>query len=552
MSIDRASERLPANLSADRAAESFNKLSLNDTDQSLPGSSNTSPHTKMLPDLPTEVWTSVAQYAFSPCSGPERNLDPYFADGQPDLTLMKVNSQLRHIFQKTILPSNLMILVQRRTCSHFPSVDVSNNHTPYTRFFASGESEPWTSISKAASVVSILVRCDNRDCRKHDVYTVATLYSPTNKANLLVLSQLITRRSWTNPGVPVLRISCKLGSFIGTQLASNFLGCFTRLIQPAFRGNLNNQNEDLFTTRRNGIAWSQRAIVYLSYFHEFQHSLDNGNALIENMIDTSVNFSENLRLAHRELEQPIDPQKLSAFIIKDTQKGCADSIVLEGLSEFMSRQPYGEGFQQYPALQRDAMDFIWDDILRRLNFLDLIWSRQAQNAFRPWQHEDLPFLVHSSAMLKAIIRFQAIVTVTSLYDKTSYDVMTKLLHHDWNGSESDTMLICLDNIRRNIDTLVAIDEQIGQHSGSEQSPELIEHDNLRIAAFVESLQQLTNDIQSHWEGRGPPLAELTNSFMRIGRERFRIPVVSDPKRLYGTFSCIHSARLLRTYYQTSS
>lgn len=288
----------------------------------------------------------------------------------------------------------------------------------------------------------------------------------------------------------------------------------------------------------------------MSYFYEFQRCLDNNNILIDRMIATSINFVENFRSAHRYLDIPINPQNLSAFVIKDVQTGCADTIVLK-VSEYMSHQPYGKGFQQHEQLQRDAMVFVWTDIYRRLELLDLIQLRQTQNTFRPWQPEDLPFLIHFSAVMKTTVHFQATITVTSFSNKSSYEIMVELLRNSRIKSRSTTTRLFLIHIQHNLDTLLALNKHTDQLRGCERNPELDEHDNCGIVASIDLVRQLTDDIQSHLGGGGMPLSALTHRLRMTGGKRYRIPMVANPSRLHVTFDCIHSAQLLDKYYEKS-
>lgn len=148
MSIKRGCERRDTDPPIDSVVASFEKVSLSNADQSSPGLSTCLTHKRTLPELPTEVWTSIAQHAFSPCPTSGKGYESYFTHGQPDLTLMRVNRQLRNIFQQTILPNTLMILVRHRTCRYFPPSEKLDNHAPYTHSFASDDSEPCVAISQ--------------------------------------------------------------------------------------------------------------------------------------------------------------------------------------------------------------------------------------------------------------------------------------------------------------------------------------------------------------------------------------------------------------------
>lgn len=336
MSVSSEIEQASTHPPTDRCEDYINEPSCDELDQDLHQLSNNPFHIPPQHRLPTEVWTSIAQHAFSPSLDCKAAHDPYFIDGQPDLTLMKVNSQLRQILQKRVLPSTLMILVRRYNCEHYPFAEEDEGQIPYTRFLASGDTEPWISISRIASVVSIRVLCGGPACTSDQgSYTVATLYSATNKVNILTLSQLVMQRSQNTDFRPVIGVIRSPKSIRGTQLIRNFFKDFTSLIRPALSGTISDNQKFFLKMRQFRMPWTEGAAANESYFRELQFSLDNMHISIDKMIMNAVDFSKHISSTYVDPFEMIGFSKLPSVIANNIHKGCTLSIILEGLSEYI-------------------------------------------------------------------------------------------------------------------------------------------------------------------------------------------------------------------------
>lgn len=174
---------------------------------------------------------------------------------------------------------------------------------------------------------------------------------------------------------------------------------------------------------------------------------------------------------------------------------------------------------------------------------------REQHRFRSWQLTDLPFLIHYSAMARTIIRFQVIVTISSLYAKSSERMLQRLLSVERSRSHPRVLVQeYLALIHSNLDNLLNFANNIDKLRGNEQSIELNEHDDRRIFKFIEHMRELTYDIQACINEEGPPVSVLFQRLMMIREGKYRIPVVSNLDRLYETFDCINQVEPISPYY----